>query len=143
MGLLDWMTGSVGRDLDRRVGGTEGTAHAHFSTLVDDADVSVRAVIANGHAGTVELHVGERRGEGRGSASANLGPGKELRGRELVAEAAIHRAGPSELAILTVEVLQRDPGGGDRAPLAFETFSVESRFDTTGKARLTLAIKLG
>jgi hypothetical protein len=137
MGLLDWLDRTVGKDLDRRVSGAEGTAQGRFDRLDDEAALQVQARLGEGQHGTLVLRA---RGEGapqeaRGSGSArlDLGPGKPWRGGTVIAEADVTGATAATLAIVTMEI-----SGGER-----QTYSVEARPDQQGAARLTLTVELG
>jgi hypothetical protein len=139
MGLLGWITGAVGRDLDRQVSGAEGEATARFDRLIDDAPLVVQARLRDGQRGTLLLRAQgdgsphEERAENR--LSCTLGPGRTLRAGTLTVEGTVSSAPARELAALTVEVSQ--PGGES------STYSVEGRPDQTGGARLRLSVSLG
>jgi hypothetical protein len=133
MGLLAWISRAVGRDLDRRVSGAEGSARGHYHSLADEEPILVRAHLGDGQRGPLLLRAPGREEHGEGTLSVELGPGRELRGGTLTVEAEV--SSPSQaLAALTVELSQS--GGGD-------TYSVEGRPDQSGQARLRLSIELG
>jgi hypothetical protein len=131
MGVLEWITGRVGRDLDRRVSGAEGTAQGHFQRLVDDEALTLHARLGDGQRGTLVVRAPGREERGEGSLSIDLGEGRPLRGKTLVIEADVAAPG---LAALIVALSQ--PHGSD-------TFSVEGRPDQSGHARLHLSVLLG
>jgi hypothetical protein len=134
MGLWDKLTGAVGRDLDRRVGGVEGTAFATFARVDDAQELLARAWIANGHGGRVTLAARDRRDEADRELRTSLGAGRDLRDADLAVDAEVVSTGAA-LAALVLELSQPDG--------ALETYSVESRFDPGGRARLRLSVHLG
>jgi hypothetical protein len=133
MGLLAWITRAVGRDLDRRVSGSQGTAEGRFEPVIDDLPLRARVQLAEAQ-GTVELRAAGRQERGIGSAAAEVGPGRDLHGQTVSAEAEASGT-PGALASLTLELSQ----GTERR----ETYSVEGRLDAGGRARLRLSVSLG
>jgi hypothetical protein len=137
MGLLSWLDRTVGRDLDRRVSGSEGTAQGRFDRLDDEAPVQAQARLSGGQRGTVVLRArGEgppQEASGSGAASLELGPGKPWRGGSITAEAEVVAATPGALVTLTLEI----------ASSQRESYSVEGRPDKSGTARLTFTVDLG
>jgi hypothetical protein len=133
MGILDWLSRVVGRDLDRRVSGTAGTAQGRYESLSDDEPLVLRARLGDGQRGTLTLHSPPREEHGEGTLSVELGPGRALRGGALSVEAEV-TGGSHGLAALIVELSQ--PRGGD-------TYSVEAKPDEHGRAHLRLSIQLG
>ena len=83
MGLLEWISGVVGRDLDRRVAGRDASAQGRYAGLVDDEPLLVRARLGDGLHGTLVLRAPGREERGEGTLSADLGPGRALRGSTL------------------------------------------------------------
>ena len=135
MSVLDWLSRSLGVDLDRKVGGVGGSAEGTFRPATDEAPVTLRASLGNGHAGTLSVRAGEHGAEGRGTVSVELGPAREMRGRQAVVRATVERGSDrgDALAAVTVEVSQ--------PPDERQTYSVESRFDPAGRAPLTLTVR--
>jgi hypothetical protein len=145
--LIERLMRRVGRDLDRSVQGASGIAHVRFSALADNAPLALDAELST--RGTLEARVRpaadsearprEERGQGKLSFVLEARPHRGAT-VEIVAEAS---RGEGDLAVLTLTLTQSDPEGPDRAPLAQETYSVESRFDDVGRAHLELKIDLG
>jgi hypothetical protein len=137
MGLLSWLDRKVGRDLDRRVSGAQGTAQARFDGLDDEAALQVQARLGDGQRGTLHLRArGEgpaQEARGAGAATLNLGPGKGWRGGTVTAEGEVTGATSSGLVTLTLEI----------AGAQQQTYSVEARPDQQGAAHLTLTVELG
>jgi hypothetical protein len=151
MGLLGWLTSRIGRDLDERVHGSSGVARDRFQAADDTAELIVRARLGGDHAGsvTIRARAGEADGPapveqgGASAVTASLGAAKPWRGGEINVTA--HVSGPADaaaLAVLTVEVLQPEAGVPAAPPLAFQTYSVEGRFDASGHARLELGVTI-
>lgn len=144
MGFLSrWML-AVKKSLDERVVGHVGEAHDRFASLVDKADLVVRARLPGGHRGSLDLHVHPTAGRdvqasGSGMLECNLGPGGPLHGARLQIESHVDSEGQSGLAVLSVELWQPN---GDRADI-LESYSVESQFDPRGQAMLKMTIDLG
>jgi hypothetical protein len=133
----------VGRDLDRRVVGAEGTAHERFAEIKDDATLLVSARVDGGR-GAIELVVQPAESAARtersdGALSTALEPAQDYRGAMLTFRADV--AGGSDLAVLSAELMEPHPEGAERAPLARQSYSVEARF-ADGRARLELVIDL-
>jgi hypothetical protein len=137
MGLLGWLDRKVGKDLDRRVSGAQGTAQARFDGLDDQAALQVQARLGDGQRGTLLLRArGEgpaQEARGAGAVTLDLGPGKPWRGGTVTAEAEVSGAPAGALVTLMVEI-----AGAER-----QTYSVEARPDPQGAARLTLTVDLG
>jgi hypothetical protein len=133
MGILDWLSRVVGRDLDRRVSGATGTAHGRYESLSDDEPLAVRARLGDGQRGTVMIHLPPRQEQGQGTLAIDLGPGRDLRGGTVAVEADVAGGGHG-LAALIVELSQ---------PRGSETYSVEAQPDEQGRAHLRLSIQLG
>jgi hypothetical protein len=141
-GIIDLISRSAARDLDRRVHGAAAEADGQYEELVDDADLLVRARLSADGPLALEVHNSlggrERREEGSRTLEANVGPGKNLRGGVLTVSAeAVHGAGADNLVALTVELSQ---SGGASGP---QTYSVEARLDGAGHARLRISVTLG
>jgi hypothetical protein len=134
MGLLQWITRTVGRDLDRRVTGAQGEASGRYEPLADDPPLLVRARLGEGQQGTVRLRAAGAEHTGEGSVTAEVGTGAQLRGSSLSVEAEVRAAPGGALATLGVELSQ---GHG------VQTYSVEARPDAGGRARLRLVVDLG
>jgi hypothetical protein len=142
--FIDRLMQRVGRDLDRRVVGAEGSAHERFAEIKDDATLLISARVDGGR-GTIELAVQPAEGAARtergdGTVSTALEPAQDYRGATVTIRA--DAAGGTDLAVLSVELAEPDPQGGERAPLARQSYSVEGRF-ADGRARLELVIDLG
>jgi hypothetical protein len=133
MGILDWLSRVVGRDLDRRVSGATGTAQGRYESLSDDEPLVVRARLGDGQRGTVVVRLPPRQEHGEGTLAVDLGPGRDLRGGTLAVEADV-AGGVHGPAALIVELSQ--PRGSD-------TYSVEAKPDGQGRAHLRLSIQLG
>ncbi len=134
MGLLDWITRTVGRDLDRRVSGAQGEASGRYEPLADDPPLVVRARLGQGQQGTVRMQAGGAVHTGQASLTAEVGTGAQLRGSTLAVEAEVSAVPAGGLATLTAELSQ---GHG------LQTYSVEGRPDSAGRARLRLVVDLG
>src|SRR5687768_1456938 len=147
MGLLSWMTESIGRDLDQRVSGAEGVALGVYEPLLDEAELRVAASILRGHTGDIELRVAgipgadepppphhERK---KDEITCRLGAGKHYRQAELTIKATVESASADPLAGLLVEV----SAAGSDISENLQTFSVESRFDRNGHAELEIVVR--
>lgn len=153
MGLLDWLTTRIGRDLDEQVHGSAGVARDRFEVADDAAELVVRARLSGEGAGSVAVQARGAQGddapgpvqrEAPSTVELSLGPAKPWRGGELAVAAAVSGGtSPAALAVLTVEVVQPNVDVPQGPPLAFQTHSIEARFDAAGQARLELVLQLG
>src|SRR5689334_5818880 len=134
MGLLEWITRTVGRDLDRRVSGADGEASGRYEPLADDLALVVRARLGQGQQGTLRLRGAGAEHTGEGSLTAEAGTGAQLRGSTMAVEAEVHTAPAGALATLTAELSQGD---------GLATYSVEARPDANGRAHLRLVVDIG
>lgn len=151
MGVFEWLARSVGQELDERVHGTGGVAHVRFGDIREDADLIVRASVGADQNGTIVMRATPRSDEdpverhetGEAPLAWNVGPGGPLLKTDLTIVADVLAASEgSELAALVVEIWQPDPDRAAAPPPGRQTFSVESRFDEHGRARLTMTVRL-
>jgi hypothetical protein len=139
MGLLERISKAVGRDLDRRVSGHEGSAEAGHQIRRDESELTMEAVLGGGARGVIDLEVqgGEkdpsvRQTQGEGRLHLALGPGGSLRGGTLSLGAQV--TGPTgTVATLGATIEDTDQ---NRA-----TYSVEARCDAQGRAALRLVVR--
>jgi hypothetical protein len=144
MGIWARWVLAMKKSLDGRVTGCQGEAHHRFASLVDAADLVVRARLPGGHKGTLGLCLhpvagDDVRAEGSGMLECNLGPGGPLHGAHLHIEARVENEAQPGLAVLAIELWQ--PNGHQAGTL--ESYSVESQFDARGQALLRMTVELG
>jgi hypothetical protein len=153
-----------GPDLDETVAGHQGEAHARYEGLREGQELFARAALAPGLRGRLRLAVmpspasapegsppaaaeaaprSPREAQGTDRIEAALGPAEELGGARLFVEAEIHGPRGPELAGLSVTLFQRAAGAEEIAEMDAQSFSVESRLDAAGQARLRLTVTLG
>lgn len=151
MGVVTWLNRTLGRDLDRDVHGASGTAQVRYPGPLGDARLVARARLSEGARGPLILRARPadpdeppQTREGRSSIEVDLGPGRDFAGTELRVEAQVNEAlDRKALVALVVEVLEIEAGAAGAAPSARESYSVESRLDDGGHARLELRVQLG
>jgi hypothetical protein len=151
VGLVDWLNRSLGRTLDEKVHGAGGVAHQRYPRPLGERSLRVRAALAPEARGAIALRARAAEGEstlqrstgGEGALTADLGEGKAWAGGVLTVEADARGAAEgATLARLTVEVFQEDPARPGDPSATLETYSLESRYDAEGRARLTLEVEL-
>lgn len=161
MGILQWLTERLGKDLDARVHGDGGVAHARFAGLLDEPPLRVTASVSSAPDATVAMTLSTQPRDEEGTVTSQkldamktldveLGPGKRYRGSELTLEAIVRssRARPSSadrapLVALTLELRQAPAANWDGGAPTLESYSVESRLDGSGSVKLTLVVRLG
>jgi hypothetical protein len=119
MGIFDRISRAVGRDLDARVAGSDGSAEVRHEVGGDESRWSVTTALQGGQ-----------------GSIATTGPagglGRDLRGQTFTAEADVTGSG---LAVLTAVLVDDQQNR--------ETYSVEARPDDQGRAHLRLVVRYG
>lgn len=150
MGIIGWLSRRVGQDLDEEVRGSHGAAQGEFPNLVEGVPLHIQTRLSGG-SGMVTVDArsekaGTRRAEGSDAAALILEGADNWGGGTVETAAQVSRSpgqNAEALAVLSLELRQDDPQLSHGAPLSLQTYSVESRFDETGAARLQLSIRLG
>jgi len=154
MGLFNWLSSRVGNDLDEQVHGPAGVAQVGFDIVSAEAPIVIHAQILDLHEAEISFVAVADTQQGseplkhdqhttEGSLTVDLGKAELWRGGTLTIAARVNRKGlHNELAVLVVEVKQPAQPASSAAPVAFQTYSVEARFNDAGKAQLELVVRI-
>lgn len=157
MGLLNWLATRVSWDLDEQVHGSAAVAQARFHIVSIEAPLLIQAHTSGPHEAEISFTaVTDAQPPSGGSEpltkeahsvvgtlSVDLGKAESWRGGTLTIGARVSRKDAhKDIAVLVVEIKQPAQPGAATAPLAFQTYSVEARFNAAGKAQLELAVSV-